>query len=223
MEPSDDLRRFALTIPVPAGLRERGPEDSVHAGLKKILEGNGTLISCYCSDETVRLAVEEAMADTKPGPLMPLHSAFALYVRGGNDYRFDALDVEKLKEKAKREWRNYKSVDGHQRDSYRNYVNRLLNASRRVGVEMDLYDPILIEFDESVENQYVVITVRERMLTYGGRKFCTTKVEATCILHTDDLLLRINYAREMRNPDDIGRTRDALHAWLRDIKIRNMI
>jgi hypothetical protein len=224
MESSDELKRFGLTIPAPAGLRERGPADGVRLNLEKILENSGTLINCYRSNETVQLMAEDAgeeMPGVKQAPHVPLHNAFALYIKGDDDYYFDDSGFKKFRGTAQQQWAGYKSADGHQSADHTNYMNRRLTKGPLT--RMELYEPILVKFDDSIESQCIVTSVRERILTWRGRKFGTIKAESTCILHTDGLLLRTHYARELRKLDDIDRVRDALDSWLKDIKLKNMI
>jgi len=203
-----------LTIVAPQGLQACSSDNPMREGLKVMANAAAsTLAGCFQSAETIEVH-DDAKSIT-----VPRARADALFIKGNNDYRFTRDDFESLKATIKSQWAHYAPKDGKQSKKHQERVNALLadisQAQHLPTAQVQALDaPILVKFDESVPDRYIVTSIRKRTIRVGTDSYTAVAVESAAIVYKSGALVRLDFSRHLVQQSDIDSAMQSEGAWV---------
>jgi len=177
-----------------------------------------TVAGCFKSAEQVQLNADSQSVSR------PRDYAYALFIKGDKEYHFTQADFEKLKATIKAQWAKYAPKDGKQSQEYQDKINALITdiakAQGKIGsaIQLSLDAPILVRFDESNSDRYLVTSIRKRTIHMGSDSYTSIAVDASGILFKEGALVRLSFVRELTQEADIESAMAAMRDWAEDIR-----
>jgi len=151
---------------------------------------------------------------------VPRDYGYAVFLKGDHDYEFSHAEFSALESTTKQQWAAYKPIDGLQSKDYQEKIQSIV-AEMSAGTisDMKLYRPTLIGIDSVDENQYVITTIRRRSIRIGSDYFPTTKVESAILIFKHGAIIRLGFARELKDAGDVQYVRQLSQKWAAAVEV----
>ncbi len=195
------------SVSPPGGLTECSASSPTLATVTAVARALGSPAGCFVSSETVMIG------EARPVQV-PRDYGYAVFLKGDHDYEFSRAEFSALESTTKQQWANYKPIDGLQGKDYQEKIRSIvaeISGGTISGIK--LYGPTLIGIDSVDENQYVVTTIRQRSVRIGSDDFSSTKVESTILLFKHGTIIRLGFARELKDEGDVQYVRQLSQKW----------
>jgi hypothetical protein len=194
-------------VPSPDGLTECSTDSPTLSNVTAAAQAFGSPAGCFVSSEIVKITAGNAAQ-------FPRDYAYAIFLKGNHDYAFSYADFSTLESTVKQQWAAYKPIDGLQREEYQEKIRSIVQElSTGAIADTKLFAPTLVGIDSADENHYIVTTIRRRMFRIGLNDVPTTKVEAAILVFKHGAIIRLSFARELRDESDVQYVRNLSRMW----------